>query len=81
MRRPAVVTWEKKFTSLKSTGDVPEPDIHANHVEADNASNRRKNICYWRKTNTYAKDTTALQRTLDRKWVSHNFIQPHYTTH
>jgi hypothetical protein len=41
--------------------------------------------CSWvtwviRKTNTYAKLTEALQRTLDVYWVVHNFIRKHYTT-
>jgi hypothetical protein len=73
--------YEQPHKEHPLTGEVLESDIHANHVEADNASNRRKNSCYRRKTNTYAKDTTALQRTLDRKWISHNFIIPHFTTH
>lgn len=60
--------------------DIKESDIHANHVEAFNASLRRKNSAYRRKTNTYAKSTSGLQRTLNVFWVVHNFIRPHYTT-
>ena len=56
------------------------PDIHANHVEAFNASLRRRNSAYRRKTNTYAKKKTGLQRTLDVFWVIHNFIRQHFTT-
>ena len=57
-----------------------DSDIHAEHVEAFNASTRRRNSAYRRKTNTYAKKKTALQRTLDRLWIIHNFIRPHFTT-
>lgn len=55
-------------------------EIHANHVEAFNASLRRRNSAYRRKTNTYAKKKTGLQRTLDLFWVVHNFIRKHFTT-
>lgn len=55
-------------------------DIHANHVEAQNAATRRKNSAYRRRCNTYAKCTEALQRTLDVYWVVHNFVRAHYTT-
>ena len=60
--------------------DVADEDIHADHVEAFNASTRRRNSAYRRKTNTYAKNKTALQRTLDILWVVHNFIRRHFTT-
>lgn len=60
--------------------DVAEADIHANHVEAFNASLRRRNSAYRRRTNTYAKKKSALQRTLDVYWVVHNFIRRHFTT-
>jgi hypothetical protein len=33
-----------------------------------------------RKTNTYAKTTTGLQRLLDVYWVIHNFVRFHFTT-
>jgi hypothetical protein len=59
---------------------LSNPDIHANHVEAFNASLRRRNSAYRRKTNTYAKKKTGLQRTLDVFWVIHNFIRKHFTT-
>ena len=54
--------------------------IHANHVESFNASLRRRNSAYRRKTNTYAKHSHALQRTLDIQWTFHNFVRPHFTT-
>jgi len=60
--------------------DLPNSDIHANHVEAFNASLRRRNSAYRRKTHTYAKKKAALQRTLDICWIVHNFIRKHFTT-
>ena len=60
--------------------DIVDSDIHAEHVEAFNASTRRRNAAYRRKTNTYAKKKSALQRTLDMLWIIHNFIRPHFTT-
>ena len=60
--------------------DFANADIHADHVEAFNASIRRRNSAYRRKTNTYAKKKTALQRTLDILWIAHNFIRRHFTT-
>jgi transposase-like protein len=60
--------------------DIGDGDIHANHAEATNASIRRRNSAYRRKTNTYAKSKTGLQRTLDIFWIVHNFIRKHFTT-
>jgi len=60
--------------------DIANADIHAEHVEAFNASTRRRQSAYRRKTNTYAKKKTGLQRTLDILWVVHNFIRAHFTT-
>lgn len=54
--------------------------IHANHVEAFNASLRRRNSMFRRRTNTYAKTQKGLQRTLDVYWVIHNFTRVHFTT-
>ena len=59
---------------------IANADIHAEHVEAFNASTRRRHSAYRRKTNTYAKKKTGLQRTLDILWVVHNFIRAHFTT-
>jgi hypothetical protein len=59
---------------------VEDPEIHANHVEAFNASLRRRNSAFRRKTNTYSKTREHLQRTLDVFWVVHNFIRVHFTT-
>jgi transposase-like protein len=62
-----------------TTQNLPDIETHADHVEAFNASLRRRNSAYRRKTNTYAKKT-ALQKTLDIVWVAHNFIRRHFTT-
>ena len=60
--------------------NIEDSEIHANHVEAYNASLRRNNSAFRRKTNTYAKTVEDLQRTLDLQWVIHNFVRVHYTT-
>lgn len=60
--------------------EVAEHSIHANHVEAFNASLRRRNAAFRRKTNTYAKSRDHLQRTLDVYWLVHNFVRTHFTT-
>ena len=60
--------------------DISNSDVHANHVEAFNASMRRRNSACRRKTNTYAKSKNGLQRTLDILWIVHNFIRKHFTT-
>lgn len=64
----------------KTKQDIDDKDIHANHVEASNASIRRGHSAYRRKTNTYAKKRSALQRVLDGLWIIHNFIRVHFTT-
>ncbi len=60
--------------------NISNHEIHANHVEAFNASIRRRNSAFRRKTNTYSKNKSALQRTLDILWIAHNFIRVHFTT-
>jgi len=60
--------------------DLEESEIHANHVEAFNSYLRRRLSAYRRKTNTYAKGKTHLQRTLDMFWLVHNFISRHFST-
>jgi transposase-like protein len=59
---------------------VTQQEIHANHLEAFNASMRRRNAAFRRKTNTYAKSRGNLQRTLDVFWLVHNFVRIHFTT-
>jgi len=60
--------------------NITDTEIHANHVEAFNASIRRRSSAYRRRTNTYAKSKTSLQRVLDGVWIVHNFIRAHFTT-
>lgn len=60
--------------------NISSHTIHANHLEAQHASLRRRNSTYRRKTNTYAKKKAGLQRTLDLFWLAHNFIRNHFTT-
>ena len=60
--------------------DLENKDIHANHLEAQNAALRRRNSAYRRRTNTYAKSIEGLQRTLDVHQIIHNFVRHHWTT-
>ncbi len=60
--------------------NIQNHEIHANHVEALNASIRRKNSAYTRRCNMYAKNVDGLQRTLNIFWIAHNFIRVHFTT-
>lgn len=60
--------------------NIEDKAIHANHVEAFNASLRRICSAYRRKTNTYAKKKERLQERLDLIWVFHNFVKVHHTT-
>ena len=76
---------KKKYVSPKpehpeTTQNITSNDIHANHLEATHSSLRRRDSTYRRKTNTYAKHKSGLQRTLDLFWVNHNFIKEHFTT-
>jgi transposase-like protein len=64
----------------ETTLEIAEHEIHANHVEAFNASLRRRNSAFRRKMNTYAKSRDTLQRTLDVFWLVHNFVRVHFTT-
>jgi hypothetical protein len=56
---------------------IDNHQIHANPVEALNASLRRRNSAFRRKTNMYAKSRDNLQRTLDAQWLVHNFVRVH----
>lgn len=60
--------------------DLDKQDIHANHIEAQNAALRRRNSAFRRRTNTYAKTLEGLQRTLDVHQLIHNFVRRHWTT-
>jgi len=76
---------KKKYVTPKpehpeTIQNITSNEIHANHLEGTHASLRRKDSTYRRKTNTYAKNKSSLQRTLDVFWVNHNFIRKHFTT-
>ena len=60
--------------------NLPNSEIHANHLEGQNAAMRRRNSAFRRRTNTYAKTKKGLQRTLDVHQIIHNFVRPHWTT-
>jgi len=77
-KRPKYQAPVKEHPETKQ--DLSESDIHANHVEANNAAMRRRNSAYRRRTNTYAKSTSGLQRTLDVHLLIHNFVRKHWTT-
>ena len=77
-KRPKYQTpWEEH---PETEQPVEEQQIHANHAEAFFSALRRKCSAFRRKTNTYAKTTTGLQRLLDVYWVMHNFVRFHFTT-
>ncbi|MBF0589921.1 MAG: IS1 family transposase [Magnetococcales bacterium] len=59
---------------------LADSEIHANHLEGQNAATRRRNSAFRRRTNTYAKTTEGLQRTLDVHLIIHNFVRTHWTT-
>lgn len=64
----------------ETNSTMKDSDIHANHVEGQNGTARRKLSPFRRRTNTYAKKKNALQRVLDVYWVAHNFVIKHFTT-
>ena len=64
----------------ETTQDIENKEIHANHLEAFNASLRRRCAAYRRRTNTYAKKENRLQERLDLIWIFHNFSKIHFTT-
>ena len=77
-KRPKYQTPQSEHPETTQT--LNNDQIHANHVEAFNASLRRRCAAYRRKTNTYAKKQTRLQQGLDVYWIVHNFIRSHFTT-
>ena len=72
--------YQAPWREHPETQDCPDSDINANHLEAQNASTRRRNSAFRRRTNTYAKTQGGLQRTLDVHQIIHNFVRPHWTT-
>lgn len=79
-KQPKRAKYEHPVRHHAKTPLSENSEIHGNHLEAFNASLRRRNSAFRRRTNTYAKDTVALQRTLDVHWLIHNFVRPHFTT-
>jgi hypothetical protein len=77
-RRPKYEAPWREHPDTKQT--LNNSDIHANHIEAQNAALRRRNSAFRRRTNTYAKSSKGLQRTLDVHQIIHNFVRPHWTT-
>ena len=77
-RRPKYQTPHPEHPENDSK--IEDNNIHANHVEAFNASLRRRMAAFRRKTNTYAKKTKRLQQRLDVYWIIHNFACIHFTT-
>jgi hypothetical protein len=72
--RPLAGSLRKPLRRIENT------PIHANHLEAFNASLRRRCAAYRRKTNTYAKKKKRLKPSLDVYWILHNFVRVHFTT-
>ena len=72
--------YESPVPHAPGSREIEEGEIHANHIEAYNASLRRRCSAMRRRTNTYAKHKQGLQRALDLQWVMHNFVRPHFTT-
>lgn len=79
-KQPKRAKYEHPVRHHAKTPVSENSEIHGNHLEAFNASLRRRNSAFRRRTNTYAKDSVALQRTLDVHWLIHNFVRPHFTT-
>src|SRR5258705_14014453 len=76
-KRPKYQSPWREYPETART--IAETDIHANHAEAFWSALRRKCATFRRKTNTYAKATTGLQRLLRVYWVVHNFLRVHFT--
>ena len=72
--------YEKPVPEHPNTEDIEESEIHANHLEAKNSTLRRTNSAFRRRTNTYAKNVSGLQRTLDLDFIVHNYLKPNFTT-
>ena len=73
--------YEAPWKEHPETGqDLDNTQIHANHVEAQNAALRRRNSAFRRRTNPYAKCREGLKRTLDVHQIIHNFVREHWTT-
>jgi hypothetical protein len=64
----------------QTSSAIENAQIHATHLEAFNASLRRRCAAYRRKTTTYAKKKKRLQQRLDVYWILHNFARVPFTT-
>jgi hypothetical protein len=64
----------------QTSSAIENTPIHAHHLEAFNASLRRRCAAYRRKTTTYAKKKKRLKPSLDVYWILHNFVRVHFTT-
>jgi hypothetical protein len=70
---------QPKAEHPEKTNPPKDSDTHANHTEAYNASLRRRNSAFRRRTNMYAKSVEGLQRTLDLHLIIHDFVRPPFT--
>lgn len=60
------------------TAISPKSEVHANHNEALNSALRRRCSAYRRRTNTYAKKVSGLQRILTVVRLVHNWSREHH---
>jgi len=70
------VEWvkpEHPYTAIS-----PQSDVHANHVEAHNASLRRHCADYRRHQNLYAKTPNGLRCAVTVQQLIHNWVRPHW---
>jgi hypothetical protein len=59
---------------------VASTDMHANQLEAFQASLRRRCATYRRQPNMSAKNPGRLQERLDVYWIVHHWVRGHFTT-
>ena len=69
---------ERPGTLHPDTVPLPDKAIHANHCEALNAALRRRCSAMRRRTNTYAKKVSALDRALTLYRRLHNWCRGHF---
>jgi hypothetical protein len=67
------VKFEHPWTAIS-----PRIEVHANHVEAQNAAIRRRCSAYRRRQNLYAKTVSGLQRAITCCRLVHNWVKPHW---
>jgi hypothetical protein len=59
---------------------ILKPDMVGQSYRRPKCCPSTQKLCLQARTNTYAKNEDALQRTLDIQWIVHNFVQVHFTT-